>query len=209
MITNNTEIKTWGFFFCTYACKYLQKKKFLKVVFFYGLTVRHSGTSFLQPGIEPMPPAPRAWSLNHWTSREVPQGSIFFDLSPLILLAMQLPIEPFLFTLILQIRVFMTYCLNYYNSLLSVSVFLFSPLCVCACSVASVVSDSVTLCTVAHQAPLSMRFSGQEYWTGLPCPPPGDLSNPGTEPASPTLKADSLLLNRWRSLTLSFIISPK
>ena len=37
------------------------------------------------------------WSLNHWTSREVPQGSIFFDLSPLTLLAMQLPIEPFHF----------------------------------------------------------------------------------------------------------------
>ena len=45
-------------------------------------------------------------------------------------------------------------------------------------------SDSVTLWTGAHQAPLSMEFSRQEYWSGLPCPSPGDLSNPGTEPTS-------------------------
>ena len=38
--------------------------------------------------------------------------------------------------------------------------------------------------TVARQAPLSMGFSRQEYWSGLPCPPPGDLPNPGTEPSS-------------------------
>ena len=42
----------------------------------------------------------------------------------------------------------------------------------------------VTLWTVAHQAPLSMGFSRQEYWSGLPCPPPGDLPNPGIEPIS-------------------------
>ena len=42
----------------------------------------------------------------------------------------------------------------------------------------------VTLWTVAHQAPLSMGFSRQEYCSGLPCPPPGDLPNPGIEPAS-------------------------
>ena len=41
-----------------------------------------------------------------------------------------------------------------------------------------------TLWTVAHQAPLSMEFSRQEYWSGLPRPSPGDLPNPGTEPAS-------------------------
>ena len=45
---------------------------------------------------------------------------------------------------------------------------------------------------VAHQAPLSMGFSRQEHWSGLPCPPPGDLPNPGIEPRSPTLQADSL-----------------
>ena len=54
----------------------------------------------------------------------------------------------------------------------------------CVCEVASVVSDPVTPWTVAHQAPLSMGFSRQEYWSGLPCPPPGDLPNPGIEPAS-------------------------
>ena len=42
----------------------------------------------------------------------------------------------------------------------------------------------VTLWTVAHQASPSMGFSRQEYWSGLPCPPPGDLPNPGIEPAS-------------------------
>ena len=45
-------------------------------------------------------------------------------------------------------------------------------------------SDSFeTSCTVAHQAPLSVRFPRQEYWSGLPFPPPGDLPNPGIEPA--------------------------
>ena len=38
--------------------------------------------------------------------------------------------------------------------------------------------------TVAHQAPLSMGFSRQERWSGLPCPPPGDLPNPGIQPAN-------------------------
>ena len=46
--------------------------------------------------------------------------------------------------------------------------------------------------TVACQAPLSMGFSRQEYWSGLPFPPPGDLPNPGTEPRFPALQADSL-----------------
>ena len=46
--------------------------------------------------------------------------------------------------------------------------------------------------TVAHQAPLSMGFSRQEYWSGLPFPSPGDLPNPGIEPWSPALQMDSL-----------------
>ena len=45
----------------------------------------------------------------------------------------------------------------------------------------SVVFDSVTRWTVAHQAPLSMGFSRQEHWSGLPSPPPGDLPDPGIE----------------------------
>ena len=57
-----------------------------------------------------------------------------------------------------------------------------------ACSVIQVMSDSfVTLWTVACQAPLSRRFSRQEYESGLPFPTPGDLPDPETEPASPAL----------------------
>ena len=55
-----------------------------------------------------------------------------------------------------------------------------------------------TLRTVARQAPLSMGFSRQEYWSGLPCPPAGDLPIARIEPRSPVapaLQADSLLLN--------------
>ena len=43
----------------------------------------------------------------------------------------------------------------------------------------------VTPRTVTHQAPLFMRFSRQEYWSGLPDPPPGNLPDPGIEPESP------------------------
>ena len=51
----------------------------------------------------------------------------------------------------------------------------------------SCVQLCVTLWTVALQAPLSMGFSKQEYWRGLPFPPPGDLPKPGFEPTSPVL----------------------
>ena len=54
--------------------------------------------------------------------------------------------------------------------------------------------------TIAHWAPLSMGFSREEYWCGLPCLPPGDLPHPGIQPvapASPALQADSLLLSHW------------
>ena len=50
-----------------------------------------------------------------------------------------------------------------------------------------------TPCTVAHQAPLSMGFSRQDYGSELSCPSPEDLPTPGTEPKSPALRADSLL----------------
>ena len=46
--------------------------------------------------------------------------------------------------------------------------------------------------TEAYQAPLSMAFSSQEYWSGLPFPSSGDLPDPGIEPRSPTLQADAL-----------------
>ena len=50
----------------------------------------------------------------------------------------------------------------------------------------------VTPWTVAYQAPPSVGFSCQEYWSGLPFPSPGDLPNPGIEPRSPALEADAL-----------------
>ena len=50
----------------------------------------------------------------------------------------------------------------------------------------------MTRWTVAHQAPPSMGFFRQEYWSGLPFPSPGDLSDPGIEPRSPALQADAL-----------------
>ena len=56
----------------------------------------------------------------------------------------------------------------------------------------SVVSDSATPWAVARQAPLSMGFSRQEYWVGLPFSSPGDLPNPGIKHGSPALQADSL-----------------
>ena len=69
-------------------------------------------------------------------------------------------------------------------------------MCIHVCLITSVLSDSfLTLWTVAHQAPLSMGFSRQEYWSGLPFPSPGNLPNPGMEPVSPVtsaLQTDSL-----------------
>ena len=57
----------------------------------------------------------------------------------------------------------------------------------------AVMSDSLRpLWTVAHQAPLSMGFSRQEYWSGLAFPSPVYLPNPGVKPMSPALQADSL-----------------
>ena len=50
----------------------------------------------------------------------------------------------------------------------------------------------VTLWTIAHQGPLSMGFTRQEYWSGLPFPSPGDLPDSGIEPQSPSLQTDSL-----------------
>ena len=73
--------------------------------------------------------------------------------------------------------------------------------------------------TVAHQAPPSMGFSRQEYWSGLPFPSPGDLPDPGIEPRSPSLQADALpseppgkpaeahkedRINIWKEINLIF-----
>ena len=64
---------------------------------------------------------------------------------------------------------------------------------VCVCWSVSCGQLSVTPGTVACQSPLSMGFSRQEYWNGLPFPSPGDLPNPRMEPGPPTRQADSLL----------------
>ena len=62
----------------------------------------------------------------------------------------------------------------------------------------------VTAWTVARQAPLSVRFFGPEYWSGLPFPPPGDLPDPEMEPSSPALAGGFVTteppgkpLNKW------------
>ena len=62
----------------------------------------------------------------------------------------------------------------------------------CVCQSLSCVQLFVTPWTVIHQAPLSMEFCRQEYWSGLPFPSPGDLPDPRIKPRSPTLQADSL-----------------
>ena len=62
----------------------------------------------------------------------------------------------------------------------------------------------VTLWIIAHQATLSMGFFRQEYWSGLPSPPPGDLPDPRIELESSTLQAESLLTDEL-SKSLSFL----
>ena len=78
----------------------------------------------------------------------------------------------------------------------------------CVLSRFSHVQLCATLWTVARQAPLSMGFPGQEYWSGLPCPPPGDRPHPWMETICPAaLQADSLPLSHWES-PMSLQIGP-
>ena len=76
---------------------------------------------------------------------------------------------------------------------LTISLIILLPVCRCVLNHFNHVQLFATLWTIACQAPLSMRFSRQEHWSGLPCPPPEDLPYPGTEsaslisPASPAL----------------------
>ena len=76
---------------------------------------------------------------------------------------------------------------------------LFDSLCAVLCSVTSVMFDYLRHYGSYAQAPQSIGFSRQEYWSGLPCSPPGDLPDPRTEPtsASPATQADSSPLNHW------------
>ena len=64
----------------------------------------------------------------------------------------------------------------------------------------------VTPWTVAHQAPPSVGFPRQEYWSGLPCSPPGDLPNLGIDHASPALQADSLPLSHLGSPVVFLLV---
>ena len=83
---------------------------------------------------------------------------------------------------------------------------------VLCCAVTSVMSDSATLWTIAHQAPPSIGFYSQEYWSRLPCPPPGDLPSSGiepTSPVSPALQENSLLLSHQVSPKLTVTCSQK
>ena len=82
------------------------------------------------------------------------------------------------------------------------------PCGVCVC-VYSVMSDSATPWPVALQAPLSMGFSRKEYWSGLPFSSPGDLSEPGIEPASSSWQADSLSLSHLRSLNMKYTLKQR
>ena len=79
--------------------------------------------------------------------------------------------------------------------------------CMCARSIASVVFDFVTLWTLALQAPLTMRFFRQEYWSGFPCPSPGDLPNPAIKPVSlmtPALTVGFFTTNvTWEALLIN------
>ena len=65
-----------------------------------------------------------------------------------------------------------------------ICIFLINCHLLCVCAKWLLLCLSVTPWTVPLQVPLFMGFSRQEYWSGLPCPPPGDLPDPGTEPAS-------------------------
>ena len=90
---------------------------------------------------------------------------------------------------------FLLWFIGYSERYCCVFIFYSIFLCMHVCIVASVMPDSETLWTVACQIPLSIEIFRQKYWSGLLCPPPGDLLNPWVEPASPVvpeLHTDSL-----------------
>ena len=86
----------------------------------------------------------------------------------------------------------------------AVKVRLREPECSAALNCFSRVQLYATLWTVARQAPLSMKVSRQEHWSGLPCSSPGDLPYPGIEPTSPLSPASMLRLGVSKSMYLLF-----
>ena len=94
-------------------------------------------------------------------------------------------------SLITWMSIVQLFTLNFLTSFKSVD--MLTGLLSLSCSVIS--NSFVTPCILAHQAPLSMGFPKQVYWSGLPFPAPGDLPDPGIEPISPTWQATFLPLN--------------
>ena len=104
--------------------------------------------------------------------------------------------------------------MNHANTILAVICFLaviyilmYKTSCCCSCLVAK--SWSVTLWSVACQAPLSMRFPRQEHRSGLPFPSPRDFPKPGIKPTPPALQVNSLPLCHWEdyALILHYLLS--
>ena len=98
------------------------------------------------------------------------------------------------------VYVLYVYVYMYMHVYMCICVYMYICICMCICIYICCATKSLQLCpffaalwTVAHQAPLSMEFSRQEYWSGLPYPSPGDLLNPGIEPWSPALQGSALL----------------
>jgi len=69
----------------------------------------------------------------------------------------------------------------------------------------SVISDSVILCTVASQVPLSMGFSRQQHWSGLLFPPPGDIPEPGIKPMSHVFCIGRQVHYHWHHLGMAYL----
>ena len=107
-----------------------------------------------------------------------------------------------------SLPMFITLLSNFFYKLLYLYAFVHSYIyfyTACVLSCFSHVRLLVNLWPVACHAVLSVGFSRQEYWSGFPCPSPGDLSDPGIQsssPAAPELQADSLPLSHWGSPSL-------
>ena len=80
--------------------------------------------------------------------------------------------------------------------------------CTCVLNCFSGVQLFATLGIIACQAPLSLGFSRQEYWSGLPFPPPGDLPNAGIEVATPALQADAFTTEPPENLFFTSLQKP-
>ena len=94
---------------------------------------------------------------------------------------------------------------GFFLYLYTISSCVYTPALVCVCVCALVVSCArlfETSWTVACQAPLSVGFSRQEYWRGLPFPSPGDLSDPEIEPVSPVLQTNLYYLSHQENLLM-------